>query len=661
MAKRTTLKDSPRKRAKGKTSASTSDAPATPRFRGRGQLKMLPEMPLDILFEIFSHLEPPDVLHLSRTTKDLRSLLMNHSAISIWKSAFLNDPDLPELPEGLNLPQYANLAFSPHCHSCFIHGEHNVMWTFHLRLCQKCVVERFDELHKVCSKLPGHSMMQNINLLRYGTATLPTGITRVVYSHEEAAEINERLTQLKKGDASKLEEFVAKRKKVVEAIQSHAAKAVISGQMRLARKQRLLQEARERRKDEICKRLSDLGYGDEVQFLKDTRPEALSEHTLIKSDTVLTDRVWENAKPKLVALMQSVTEKMQRRKRKALLKNRQRLLLSVFKQYNLERPIDEINPRPVEICVLPHIKAMLEDPSMDTYTTEEHFQEVVDDLPRLSAAWREEKTSSLLPLLPGGSNRDLLHRATTYFRCASCNEPIAYPRILAHACLSELQHGHRNRDDDITLLCVSLDSTPWNYDGKRVAYYPAAEVSARSVVQGCGLDPGMTTAQDMDDVNPWIECRWVWGLPLVVDDARYLISLPPQILHDMYHAVSSEPVRWRLLNETDADAAEALQEQLYETDYSHNRPEYACTKCRDQFSYLQMRGHLRVSHGINDPEVEEDFVLTVDASMDQPPFPLMLPHAVPEVIELLDDDDNTGPGKSNSQYSNSDCIVIDSD
>ncbi|KAJ7047118.1 hypothetical protein C8F04DRAFT_1062745 [Mycena alexandri] len=658
-AKRTTLKDSPspRKRARGKTSASTSDAPATPRFRGRGQLKMLPEMPLDILFEIFSHLEPPDVLRLSRTTKDLRLLLMSHSAISIWKSAFLNDPDLPELPEGLNEPQYANLAFSPHCHSCFVDGEHSILWAFNLRLCQKCAVERFDEIHKVFKKLPGHSMMQNLNLLRCGTANLPTGIARVVYSHEEAAEINEQLIQLKKGDASKLEEFVAKRKEVVEAIQSLAAKAVISGQLRLARKQRLLQEARERRKDEICKRLSDLGYGDEVQFLKDTRPEALSEHTLIKSDTVLTGRVWENAKPKLVALMQSVTEKMQRRKRKALLKNRQRFLLSILKQYNLGCPIDEINPRAVDICVLPHIKAILEDPSMDTYTTEEHFQEVVD-LPRLSSAWREEKTLSLLPLLPGGSNRDLLLRATTYFRCASCDEPIAYPRILAHACLSELQHGHRNRDDDITLLCVRLDSEPWNYDGKRVAYYPAAEVSARSVLQGCGLDAGMTTVQDMDDVNPWIECvrcsHKVRG--------RAVFRWRKAILHDMYHAASSEPVRWRLLNETDAEAAEALQAQLYETDYRHNLPEYACTKCRDQFSYLQMRGHLRISHGISDPRVEEDFVLTVDASMDQPPFPLMLPHAVPEVIELLDDDDgDTGPAKSKSQYGNSDCIVIDSD
>lgn len=45
-------------------------------------------------------------------------------------------------------------------------------------------------------------------------------------------------------------------------------------------------------------------------------------------------------------------------------------------------------------------------------------------------------------------------------------------------------------------------------------------------------------------------------------------------------------------------------------------------------------------------------MLHIDASMDQPPFPLMLPHSLPEVIELDDDD---GPAYVG------DCIVIDDD
>lgn len=96
-------------------------------------------------------------MRLSRTTKALRNVLMTRSAISVWKSAFLNDPDLPAIPEGLTEPQYANLAFSQHCHVCFTPtiiddsdsddalqycfapGEHDILWAFRVRCCQKCL------------------------------------------------------------------------------------------------------------------------------------------------------------------------------------------------------------------------------------------------------------------------------------------------------------------------------------------------------------------------------------------------------------------------------------------------------------------------------------------------------------------------------------------
>ncbi|KAJ6597218.1 hypothetical protein DFH09DRAFT_114194 [Mycena vulgaris] len=617
-----------------KTAVADNGSPASRRSRGRGKLRMLPEMPLDILFEIFSCLDPPDVLRLARTTKDLRNVLMRRSAISIWKSAFLNDPDLPGVPDGLNEPQYANLAFSPHCHFCFIAGEHNILWAFRVRACNKCLVGRYDEVHKVTKKLSGLS--GNAHLLRHARATLPTG-SRFIHSHEEAAEINKQLIQLKKGDASKLEGFVAERIKLVEEIHSHAQKAEMSVQLRLARKQRMLQGARDRRKEAICTRLRDLGYAEEVQYINDNRPERLSEHPLIKSNSELTDRVWDNMKPQLIELMQGVRENMKRKQRKSLLKTRQRLLLSILKEYIHEQPIDEINPRAVDFCVMSHIKAMVEDPSMDAYTTEESFQEVLDDLPRFFKEWRESKTRDLLALLPAGRNsRDCLLRATTYFRCSECSEPIAYPRVLAHACLSQLRHGHRNRDDDIALLCVNLDSEPWNYDGKRVSYYPAAEASARSVVRGCGLDTDMTTAQDMDDVNPWLEClRCTHKVK-----GRAIFRWRKAILHDMYHAASAETVTWQLLDEDDSEAAEALQRNAYQTDCRSDVPDYVCKRCRQQFSFLHLRGHFRVSHGIEDPDDEEDYALQVDASMDQPPFPLMLPHAAKtqEVIEIADDD-----------------------
>jgi hypothetical protein len=66
--------------------------------------------------QIFGHLLPLDVLHLARTTKDFRRVLMHRSAKSIWKSALSNVPGLPECPPDMSHPAFANLAFDPHCH-----------------------------------------------------------------------------------------------------------------------------------------------------------------------------------------------------------------------------------------------------------------------------------------------------------------------------------------------------------------------------------------------------------------------------------------------------------------------------------------------------------------------------------------------------------------
>ncbi|KAJ7219575.1 hypothetical protein GGX14DRAFT_355645 [Mycena pura] len=622
----------PARRTKSAASARAAGVARNGRFLGRGQLKMLPDMPLDILFEIFGHLEPPDVLGLSRTTKALRNILMSRSAISIWKSAFKNDPDLPEVPNGLNEPQYANLAFSPHCHTCFASGEHNILWAFQVRLCEKCMKGRFDGSPTVLKKYP--DVLNNAHLLRSALVGMR--------HYEEVAEINKQLVEFKKGD-SKLEEFVSARKAFVEEThQVRLSKFVLkfsnraqgSGLLRAARKERLLQEARDRRKEA---RLGDLGYSDEVEYLNTTRPLILNEHPLVVSGNILTDQEWNTMKSQLVRLMQGVTEKMQRKKRKLLLKNRKRLMLSVLKEYMQGRPLDEINPRAVDIfCSMPRIKAMIEDPSTDAYTTEDNFRIVLTDLPELCEQWRESKIRVLLALLPDGNdhNSGVLFRATTFFRCADCSEPIGYPRVLAHVCLFELRHGIRNRDDELAHLCLDFDSEPWNADGRRVAHYPAAATSAASVVRACGLDTELTTSQDMDDVGAWLEClrcsHKVKG--------RAVFRWRKAILHDMYHAASAETFRWRLLNDDDTDAAEALQQKTYETCYS-DALDYVCTHCRQQISFAQMRVHMQFSHSIRDPDLEEDYVLHADASMLQPPFPLMLPHASPEVIELDDSDE----------------------
>jgi hypothetical protein len=46
-------------------------------------------------------------------------MLMSRSSISVWKSARANFvPAMPECPDDLSEPQYAELAFGKGCHVC---------------------------------------------------------------------------------------------------------------------------------------------------------------------------------------------------------------------------------------------------------------------------------------------------------------------------------------------------------------------------------------------------------------------------------------------------------------------------------------------------------------------------------------------------------------
>lgn len=65
-----------------------------------------------------SNLLPLDLLNLSRTNKSFRSLLLKRSSISIWQAAQAQVPGLPDCPEDINEPQYANLLFGNDCYVC---------------------------------------------------------------------------------------------------------------------------------------------------------------------------------------------------------------------------------------------------------------------------------------------------------------------------------------------------------------------------------------------------------------------------------------------------------------------------------------------------------------------------------------------------------------
>jgi hypothetical protein len=130
-----TLKPS-RKKHKSEDAPNTEgNAQQKRRAKGKakvGQLEGFMSVPMDVLFkvtafhgcvsvahvahQIFGHLLPLDILNLSRTTEEFRRVLLHKSSVSVWKAARANVPGLPECPQFMSEPSYANLAFDQHCH-----------------------------------------------------------------------------------------------------------------------------------------------------------------------------------------------------------------------------------------------------------------------------------------------------------------------------------------------------------------------------------------------------------------------------------------------------------------------------------------------------------------------------------------------------------------
>ncbi|CAE6516037.1 unnamed protein product [Rhizoctonia solani] len=104
-------------------------------FKGHG----LMDMPDEIFVEIFSGVQPGDLLSLSQTCTLFRNTLMKKSAANIWKSAEGNVPHLPVYPwSNMTPPAYATLLFSKSCTSCGTHTLTELDPYLLVRLCSSC-------------------------------------------------------------------------------------------------------------------------------------------------------------------------------------------------------------------------------------------------------------------------------------------------------------------------------------------------------------------------------------------------------------------------------------------------------------------------------------------------------------------------------------------
>ncbi|CAA7263589.1 unnamed protein product [Cyclocybe aegerita] len=101
-------------------------------------LKNFVGLPLDIILEICSYIDPMDLLNLTRVSKLFREFFMSRATLSIWRKV-LEQEGLPKCPEDMSDPQYASLMFDEFCMACLsTRGTVKPDYKLRLRLCVGC-------------------------------------------------------------------------------------------------------------------------------------------------------------------------------------------------------------------------------------------------------------------------------------------------------------------------------------------------------------------------------------------------------------------------------------------------------------------------------------------------------------------------------------------
>ncbi|KDQ62087.1 hypothetical protein JAAARDRAFT_148747 [Jaapia argillacea MUCL 33604] len=631
--KENTMKSAvPRPPAKRQKRATRTTSGPTPR-RGQGKLRMLPEMPLDILFEIFGHLLPLDLLRLAWTTKSLRRILMRRSARSVWIHTLANVPGLPECPPDLTEPQFSRLAFDPHCHYCGAPNIWNIAWVLRVRVCVKCQKKRFVYAYSGLWSLPVKVIGEAAYYLK-GIVATRKGKNEMIFPTEDVDDFLKQAVPLL-GDQEAFDQFLAQRKAICEPEYEFAERCYEWMEKTRADEIRRESEIQLGRKQAIAAELYGLGYGADVFYLLHYQPLVFLEHPLVNKSQALTNRIWNNIKEPLIQLMQETRVERLRFERMKVLMKREKLVKKLLEDFAMTRPTDEALPGPADVCQMVPFKEIIERP-VEEKIKKRHFRSAVAELPRLCQEWRDRINGKLLSMVPvvarpGGDNHSSsdvqedhsteafsrLDLATTYFRCTKCDSSITYPRILHHACMTELDYAGKNYnpdDEDAYALCrraIQLGHEPWDYDGRQVSFDVEASEVARRFVETCGRDPDTTTRKHMDDTNSRFRCT---GYKPGGSNSDLVMTWQVAISHEMIYREIERPLTWTCLDESQIALAKSTE---LVTDPRNLVRQLACTwtccQCpHSRYNWSALQTHLFASHDVFLGVEGSDYVIHPD-------------------------------------------------
>ncbi|KAJ3920597.1 hypothetical protein F5877DRAFT_77017 [Lentinula edodes] len=511
----------------------------------RGKLGLLErvtkDVPMDVIFEIFGHLDPGDLLHLARTSRDLRDILMSKSSEGIWRAARRNVEGLPPLPNDLNEPQYAHLLFEPYCHICRYPGRcDNVLWNFRMRACQKCVVATFPSPRDLeyTEAQPRGWILGGILPVELISVKKGCQLSSGHYGYFGNREIMERFKT--EYEALQTEEdrqaWIVRKKCERKVIQEHGRLCEQWNKRRLGNRADELRAIRSERKESILIRLGEIGWRDEAEkiLIGPSSRDNFSNHKLVKQSKKLTAHGWNSIKNELVKLLSGHKRERTAEERSCLLSETSRFnrLHKVFSELRLESDLREPFPSLGDVLAYDAFEGVIQDMFKDENGLSEIFlrSKLLILLPKIIEEWRPAKIQELVDIMQisrPAATADDLYLATTMFECTCCYSPttLYYPQMFHHKCCTK---NKEFEDPPLHYEC------PWS--SKQLVFSDARSRMAKTIVEACSLNPTITTFADMFSVNALVECQSCqWKPQGTSKGSRFFMRWPLPLAHDIGH------------------------------------------------------------------------------------------------------------------------------
>ncbi|KAG6873373.1 hypothetical protein C0995_016482 [Termitomyces sp. Mi166 len=457
-----------KKGTKVKKKSSVKAGESKPRrvVRGRrGKLEQISQLSLDVLFEIFSQLDPIDILNLSRTSKTLRNILMRRSSLYVWKNARARVDGLPECPDNMSEPAFVSLPYD-----------------------------------------------EDITKNMIPTCTLSVNNNRIHDTFVNADTLRQYQAEKRDLKGSALDEWRALKCSHYEARKKHADECELWNADRNSERVIELDNLREQRYQasvlisllvhyndwdpslySIQERLSDLGWSEEVAYLEDNAWEydemELSEHKLVKQPKVLTERIWNNIKGTLIDFLEGAKARRLTRSYRQTIKRRGDVLAKVLETYASSQPLHAIFPSVADVAVLSAFRVVIENTPLEEEVLELHYQQAMVDFPQIVTEWRHSKDETLITMINDHPDMQeiatlaTLRQAGIFFLCRRCRKKLSYPRVLIHQCATNCWPN-----GGLDEYFRSLGCQPWNHENSVIRYDHLTSNKAKLILHDCQLD-----------------------------------------------------------------------------------------------------------------------------------------------------------------------------